>query len=98
MGTAVVHGRYDHKWVNRQPCECGDPGPQDVFAFLDRHPEYAEEARAMTDDIQPEDNPELVGDDYINPNAQDGEPEAPDVRTDPVEDDPDADHEAVEED
>ena len=31
----IVHGRYDHKWTNRQPCVCGDPGPQDVFAFLD---------------------------------------------------------------
>ena len=31
-------------------------------------------------------------DDELDPTAEDGEPEAPDVRTDPVEDDPDADH------
>ena len=32
----------------------------------------------------------LVPDDELDPNAEDGEPEAPDVRTDPVEDDPSA--------
>ena len=33
---------------------------------------------------------ELRSDDELDPTAEDGEPEAPDVRTDPVEDDPSA--------
>ena len=36
--------------------------------------------------------PELIPDDELDPDAEDGEPEPPDVATDPVEDDPSADH------
>ena len=40
---------------------------------------------------------DLKPDDELAPLAEDGEPEAPDVATDPVEDDPDWDHQPVEE-
>jgi hypothetical protein len=40
----------------------------------------------------------LVEDYELDPTAEDGEPEAPDVRTDPVEDDPSATDEPVTED
>ena len=43
----------------------------------------------VTSDLRP--------DDELDPTAEDGEPEAPDVATDPVEDDPDWDHTPVEE-
>jgi hypothetical protein len=45
------------------------------------------------------DQPELVPDDELPDDAEDGEPEPPDVATDPVpEDDPSEDHEPVVED
>ena len=40
---------------------------------------------------------EMKPDDELDPLAEDGEPEAPDVATDPVEDDPEWDHSPVEE-
>lgn len=36
---------HRHRWVNRQPCECGDTGPWDVFAFLDANPQYETRVR-----------------------------------------------------